>query len=246
MKKHGKDAGRRLDEAFKRFDQVSVEGIAEAQKQTLEYLELQTRAHAEARMQDSPPVRIPRTSQSFRFAAVAVVAVAAVTLSTAFVRTHWGSDRPAVVQTAGGDLFRVTGETAEVLRGGASIEFGETIRSGGRSGTILGLKEGSAVEMRPESELTLEAADDGLRIRLNAGNIIVTAAKQRNGHLGVRRGHSVSCQCRRGRLARGSYRGRSSCTPRPDRTNIVSGRTTCDEPLDGKIGKSGDFLGAER
>jgi uncharacterized protein (TIGR03435 family) len=39
--------------------------------------------------------------------------------------------------------------------------------------------------MRPKSGLTLEAANDGLRIRLNAGNIIVTAAKQRDGHLYV-------------------------------------------------------------
>jgi uncharacterized protein (TIGR03435 family) len=39
--------------------------------------------------------------------------------------------------------------------------------------------------MRSNSELALEAADDGVRIRLNTGSIIVTAAKQRQGHLYV-------------------------------------------------------------
>jgi uncharacterized protein (TIGR03435 family) len=39
--------------------------------------------------------------------------------------------------------------------------------------------------MRSQSELSLERADDGIRIRLRSGSIIVNAAKQRTGHLYV-------------------------------------------------------------
>jgi uncharacterized protein (TIGR03435 family) len=50
---------------------------------------------------------------------------------------------------------------------------------------MLALADGSRVEMRSRSELTLGHADDGARIRLTEGSIIVTAAKQRTGHLYV-------------------------------------------------------------
>lgn len=50
---------------------------------------------------------------------------------------------------------------------------------------VLALSDGSHVEMRPDTELTVERAEDGLRIRLDRGGIIVNAAEQRSGHLYV-------------------------------------------------------------
>jgi uncharacterized protein (TIGR03435 family) len=47
------------------------------------------------------------------------------------------------------------------------------------------LPDGSRVEMRPQSQLSVNHAADGLRIRLDSGGIIVTAARQRTGHLYV-------------------------------------------------------------
>jgi uncharacterized protein (TIGR03435 family) len=46
------------------------------------------------------------------------------------------------------------------------------------------LQDGSRVEMRPQSQLSVSAAD-GLRVRLDKGGIIVTAARQRSGYLYV-------------------------------------------------------------
>jgi uncharacterized protein (TIGR03435 family) len=65
------------------------------------------------------------------------------------------------------------------------IQFGESIRSSAGAGAVFVLADKSRVEMRPNSQLILEHADDGLRIRLNSGSVIVTAAKQRSGHLYV-------------------------------------------------------------
>jgi FecR protein len=65
------------------------------------------------------------------------------------------------------------------------IGIGESVRASNPDGRMLVLPDGSLVEMRPQSDLRLERAGDGLRVRLNAGSVIVTAAKQGSGHLYV-------------------------------------------------------------
>jgi uncharacterized protein (TIGR03435 family) len=47
------------------------------------------------------------------------------------------------------------------------------------------LPDGSRVEMRPQSQLSVNDATDGLRVRLDRGGVIVNAARQRTGHLYV-------------------------------------------------------------
>ena len=66
-----------------------------------------------------------------------------------------------------------------------NVRTGDTISSTGGGGSVLALADGSRVEMRSQTELSLERTDDGIRIRLNGGSIIVNAAKQRTGHLYV-------------------------------------------------------------
>ena len=51
--------------------------------------------------------------------------------------------------------------------------------------TMLTLKDGSRVEMRSHSELSLERASDGIGIHLRTGGVVVNAAKQDHGHLYV-------------------------------------------------------------
>src|SRR5262249_37912989 len=64
-------------------------------------------------------------------------------------------------------------------------ETSESVFADASDGRMLTLSDGSQVEMRSQSELQVHHADDGLRIRLKAGSIIVTAAKQGAGHLYV-------------------------------------------------------------
>jgi uncharacterized protein (TIGR03435 family) len=53
------------------------------------------------------------------------------------------------------------------------------------TGTQFTLADGSHVEMRAGSGLTIDNAKDGIHIRLERGGIIVEAAKQQHGHLYV-------------------------------------------------------------
>ena len=136
-----------------------------------------------------PAHRPPRHTSNYAwhvtFAALAAAAVF-VLATTPLVR-EWTSTNPAraVVDSADGSVYRTAnGEPAEIPVGG-SINTGETIRTNDNAGAVLALADGSRVEMRSQSELSLERADDGIRIRLRSGSIIVNAAKQRTGHLYV-------------------------------------------------------------
>jgi uncharacterized protein (TIGR03435 family) len=71
----------------------------------------------------------------------------------------------------------------KLLEAGRRIDAGETARTGDAS-ALLTLADGSRVEMRAHSELVLERATDGVRIRLIEGSLIINAAKQ-HGHLYV-------------------------------------------------------------
>src|SRR5262245_6970730 len=72
---------------------------------------------------------------------------------------------------------------AENLDGASYLASGKPIHAD--RDAMVALPDGSRVEMHDQSELSLERADDGLRIRLHTGSIIVNAAKQQQGHLYV-------------------------------------------------------------
>ena len=89
----------------------------------------------------------------------------------------------AVLETRDNALYRITEETARWSMPASGLERRRL--SGRMRGAVLALADGSRVEMRSQSELSLERADDGVRIRLRTGSIIVNAAKQPSGHLYV-------------------------------------------------------------
>src|SRR5262245_42847159 len=102
------------------------------------------------------------------------------------VRTHWVQAFAAslVIAAVGTAIFWDPLDAALYRVVAGDVRQGETIRSSG-GGAVLALADGSRVEMRSESELVFERAEDGIRIRLGRGSIIVNAAKQRTGHLYV-------------------------------------------------------------
>jgi ankyrin repeat protein len=114
---------------------------------------------------DALPVRRPATLR-IDWRPVAVLAAAALVLVAVGLGIQWY--RHTAIATLDGNYIRA----------------GETAHSS-ESGSILKLADGSIVEMRPYTELRLERATDGVMIKLSSGSVIVSAAKQRTGHLYV-------------------------------------------------------------
>jgi uncharacterized protein (TIGR03435 family) len=76
--------------------------------------------------------------------------------------------------------------TVIIAIGGAIVwPRGPQVYAAGDNGLQFTLADDSRVEMRAHSELTVDRAADGIRIDLKKGDIIVNAAKQRDGHLYV-------------------------------------------------------------
>ena len=119
-----------------------------------------------------------RVGLSVAAAAILIVLVATV---------RWDRARTlAVVEATGGTLSALSDGVWRPLRYGDVITAFQAIRATGLGGAMLALADGSRIEVRSESELLIEREDDGLGIRLQEGGIIVSAAKQKNGHLYVR------------------------------------------------------------
>jgi uncharacterized protein (TIGR03435 family) len=101
-------------------------------------------------------------------AVLAVVALLSIPLARKFVANRHVY---AIVENEGGPRYRVTA--------------GQIVATDVWTRLTVTLPDGSRVEMRPQSQLSVNDAADGLRIRLDRGGIIVTAARQRTGHLYV-------------------------------------------------------------
>ncbi|HEY2931578.1 MAG TPA: FecR domain-containing protein [Acidobacteriota bacterium] len=122
--------------------------------------------------------RIPK----WAIAAVIVLGVGLTQLST-LRNIIWPREVHAMVRTVDGTLFQIAGQTTRSVRVGDNIAKRETIRTAKDSGALIQIQDGSQIEMRERSELSLDSASDGTTIRLHRGSVIVHAAPQRTGHL---------------------------------------------------------------
>jgi uncharacterized protein (TIGR03435 family) len=124
-----------------------------------------------------------------------LAAVLGVIMAIVFSRISWRKpsspveSHVAVVEFIDGALRGVQKEQHRVMQVNDTLEVGESVRTGSGAGAGLTLSDGSRIEIRAESELTLERANDGTRIRLGHGSIIVNATKQGAGHLYVETRH---------------------------------------------------------
>ena len=131
-------------------------------------------------LRDFKPARTGSAGRLLWVGATAAL-VFAVVLSGVLIR----GDSPGLVASIDGALERVYEKGAQPIQAGEKLAFGEVVRSGRGTSAVLTLNDGSEIEMRSNSELALEKADDGVRIRLDGGGILVIAARQRTGHLYV-------------------------------------------------------------
>ncbi|RPJ56636.1 MAG: hypothetical protein EHM23_22995 [Acidobacteria bacterium] len=87
----------------------------------------------------------------------------------------------AVAQQIDGRLFQIEGSLTKPIAVGQEINLEQVVRTGRDSNAVLKLKDGSLVEMKDRSELSLDSSSRGPVIRVSRGSIIVQAAKQQEG-----------------------------------------------------------------
>jgi len=126
------------------------------------------RTHSETTLANRSPDR--RASKfGWRAGILAVVAVVGVVVAVTVPRkTEW----LATVEAADGSRYTLAPDS--LLRSGESV------------GTSLTLKDGSRLEMRAHSDLSLARATDGVDIHLTTGGLVVNGATQHDQHLYVR------------------------------------------------------------
>ncbi|HEY2380115.1 MAG TPA: FecR family protein [Terriglobia bacterium] len=148
-------------------------------------------ALAESQKRGDAPISDVETARGPHFRwlvrVVGLAAMAAVVLIafqiTPIHNLFWPIDVHAMVQTAEGGLYTASGPTVQPVAAGQRIERSQVVRTGDGARAVLDLADGSRIEMDAHSELWLDSARDGVRINVNRGKVIVTAAKQHGGHL---------------------------------------------------------------
>jgi uncharacterized protein (TIGR03435 family) len=178
-KEHDNHLENTLRHHLRLFDAPSANQLAESRQRIVQRLSAR-------RGTSLDKIKLPANERTIMprwgLLAAAAAVLIAVVMTASLVR-H--ASPMARVELADGSLFRVSGDRSQVLQRGDSIHRDEIIHANGGTGSVIELADGSRVEMRSQSDLVLERANDGTRIRLSKGGVIVNAAKQHGGHLYV-------------------------------------------------------------
>jgi FecR protein/Putative zinc-finger len=97
----------------------------------------------------------------------------------------------ATVASVDGALFEVTNGTVVPISAGKTLNEGEQVRTAKAAYAVLKLTDGSTVEMNERAQVSFSRTWRGATIQLDRGNIIVQAAKQKNGRLYVATGDAT-------------------------------------------------------
>ncbi|MCP4658501.1 MAG: hypothetical protein GY856_24070 [bacterium] len=117
---------------------------------------------------------------SFMKWALAAILVAGLGISLYFLSelALFGAGTSGVVRTADADLFRIAEVSHLPIAADDQIREGDTIRTGRTGGAVVELDNGSLVEMRERTEMSIHEGFGGTTIQLVRGAVIVQAAAQ--------------------------------------------------------------------
>ena len=135
------------------------------------------REHAAFPAEGPVEVASPWHGRRWIVATVAAAAAVVAVLLLPLLRDLSNPVSPVATVEISGDSTYKAGDT---------IMAGNTIHSGGFETLLLRLRDGTRLEMRAQSRIAIESAEDGALVRLNNGSILVRAAKQTDGHLYVK------------------------------------------------------------
>ena len=136
-----------------------------------------------------PEKKVSRWTGWMRWAAVAAVLLVAVYLGRGQIDSLMSpAEASAKIVSLSGDLYSLPRKSLPV---GSAIEKDEVVRTGRGGRAVLELNDGSRVELNERTELAVHTAWSGDTIRLNRGDIMVHAAKQKRGSLRVVTSDSV-------------------------------------------------------
>jgi uncharacterized protein (TIGR03435 family) len=150
----------------KNIDEILDRYITSASTEDVELHCDQVFRQLQSQARETAPHAGPERLGNWRL--IGMVSAAATIVLAIVIGVSWRADAPAILES----------------ENSRRVEYGETVRSNNVAGSTLVLADKSRIEMRSGSELSLERADDGVRIRLAKGDVIVNAARQ-HGHLYV-------------------------------------------------------------
>ena len=143
--------------------------------------------HAARSGQASATLKPRRSRLPRAWVALAAGLFVALGAATFLLLSHqFAADGPQLrVLSADGKLFRLDGDRAIALAPGTTVDEGEKIRTSKEGGAVVELNDGSRVELRQRSEISVARRRGETTIRVDHGSIIVEAAPQHTGHLYV-------------------------------------------------------------
>jgi uncharacterized protein (TIGR03435 family) len=187
MKVSNENVGKILDRLLARY----ANPVSERMQSAIDRVEQRLQeVPAEEPMIDVVPVPVIRRPV-WVFATAAAMILIAVVVASVVLRKGSAPVSSAIVENTlppapQNPVSPVESASALSTVSMEQIESGQVFHSDGPSGTTLILPDDSHVELRTQTELSFDRAADGLRILLKQGSILVSAAKQRIGHLYVK------------------------------------------------------------
>lgn len=158
------------------------------------------KAMKEARTHTVTPRKIATASRRYsiqpvvlRWGIAAALVIGFGLLALPFIQRYapFGGELEATVEAAEGQVYQIADTRSLPVTAGEKLETGERMRTAKDAHAFIRLGDGSMIEMKDRSELSVTKNGQGTTIHLNRGSIVVEAAKQRGERLFVDTGDSL-------------------------------------------------------